>query len=70
MPIDELPLSVLITIAIFAWTLFLITILVSLRRAKVRRDKQRRLIIRAARRESHIQLANEADTTISGRKNR
>lgn len=61
MPFDQMPLSFYMTPIIIAWTTLILVTLVTLRRAKVRRDKDRRLAIRAARRETHIQLAEESD---------
>lgn len=67
---DYIPPYILAPLAIFLWLVVLMSWLVSLRRAKVRQIKALRLARRAARRESHIQLANEADTTITERKKR
>lgn len=61
MPIDDLPPEVLFPFVVIAWTMLLLVTLVSLRRAKVKRDKYRRAVIRSARRETHIQLAEESD---------
>lgn len=61
MTLDNLPLSTLVPIAVILWTLLILVTLVSLRRSKVKRDKYRRLLRRAARRETHIQLAEESD---------
>jgi hypothetical protein len=50
-----------IPLAIVLWLLLLFMTLVSLRLAKVRRDKARRARMRSTRRETYIQLADEAE---------
>ena len=61
---DNIPLEYLTPWVIILWTILIIMHLVILRRAKVRRDKLRRIARNERRRETHIQLANEADTVI------
>lgn len=46
-----------IPLAIILWTVLLMTILIGLRRAKVRADKYRRMALRTKRRETYIQIA-------------
>lgn len=67
---DNIDPAVGIPLTVFLWTLLLVITLVSLRRAKVLRDKKRRIRSRASRRESFIYLANHAEENyIDGLKN-
>lgn len=58
---DQIDPVFAIVAGIILWVIFLIILLVQLRRRKVRGDHKRRLALIAARREEYIESTNAAD---------